>query len=84
MYRRIVTTVITAMVFVAVGSLGMYLYIEVEEFLALVEESETEEVPVSPYGFGPYPEVPSDYPEEVGNEIYLKAWANSLSYSIES
>ena len=38
MYRRIVTTVITAMVFVAVGSLGMYLYIEVEEFLALVED----------------------------------------------
>lgn len=68
MSRRIVTTVITAMVFVAVGSLGLYLYIEVEEFLALVEESETEEVPVSPYGFGPYPEVPSDYPEEVAWE----------------
>ena len=101
MYKRIVTTVITAVVFVAVGSLGMYLYmvsppipkvmkpeiathkeskpevseaipdvtdIEVEEILALVEESDTEEVPVSPYGFGPYPEVPSDYPEEVAWE----------------
>ena len=26
------------------------------------EEAPAEEVPVSPYGFGPYPEVPADYP----------------------
>ena len=76
MYSRIVTTVITAMVFVAVGSLGIYLYMVSPPIpkvrkpeVATHKESEPEpEVSVSPYGFGPYPEVPSDYPEEVAWE----------------
>ena len=29
------------------------------------EETPTEEVPVSPFGFGPYPEVPADLPETI-------------------
>ena len=29
------------------------------------EETSAEDVPVSPYGFGPYPEVPADYPEHL-------------------
>ncbi len=29
---------------------------------ASVQTAKTEEVPVSPFGFGPYPEIPDDYP----------------------
>ena len=29
------------------------------------KEASIEDVPVSPYGFGPYPEVPADYPEHL-------------------
>ena len=34
-----------------------------EDFVS-EEEAPTEEVPVSPYGFGPYPEIPADYPTD--------------------
>lgn len=32
---------------------------------SLPEEAPAEDVPVSPFGFGPYPEVPADYPDTV-------------------
>ena len=34
------------------------------------EEVDTEEVPVSPFGFGPYPEVPSDYIARHGRTVW--------------
>lgn len=38
------------------------------------EEEIAEEVPVSPFGFGPYPEVPSDYPDQdVWSETALRS-----------
>ena len=41
---------------------------EEEELALLTAELEAEDRPVSPFGFGPYPEVPSDYPEKVAWE----------------
>ena len=38
------------------------------------EEEIAEDVPVSPYGFGPFPEVPSDYPDQdVWSETALRS-----------
>lgn len=38
------------------------------------EEAPVEDVPVSPYGFGPFPEVPSDYPDQdVWSEVALRS-----------
>lgn len=36
------------------------------------EEAPAEDVPVSPYGFGPYPEVPADYPNAM-----MPTWVNN-------
>ena len=33
--------------------------------MVFTEEEPTEDVPVSPHGFGPYPEVPIDYPKDM-------------------
>ena len=38
--------------------------------IATSEKDNTEEVKVSPHGFGPYPEVPEDFPEEVNWSDY--------------
>lgn len=49
------------------------------------EETPAEEVPVSPFGFGPYPEVPTDFPfntqweemsklDELTTRVMVKAW----------
>ena len=51
----------------------------------LEEEAPAEDVPVSPYGFGPYPEVPEDFPfpvdwtdrteqQELLMRVMIKAW----------
>ena len=42
----------------------------------LEEETEIEDVPVSPYGFGPYPEVPTDCPLSVSWEWDAEHLAN--------
>jgi len=36
--------------------------------IATPEQDDTEEVEVSPYGFGPYPKVPDDYPGDYGHQ----------------
>lgn len=46
-----------------------------DDFVA-EEEAPAEEVPVSPYGFGPYPEVPTDYSLEVSWEWDEEQLAN--------
>ena len=40
------------------------------------EEAPAEDVPVSPYGFGPYPEVPIDFPEQ---DIWDEISTSSMS-----
>ena len=39
-----------------------------DDFIA--EETATEDVPVSPFGFGPYPEVPADYTARHGQTVW--------------
>ena len=36
-----------------------------DDFVSEVETSESEDIPTSPFGFGPYPEVPNEYPEHL-------------------
>ena len=43
------------------------------------EEAPAENVPVSPYGFGPYPEVPEDFIQKVGAPPWLREKPSVLS-----
>ena len=43
------------------------------------EEALTEEVPVSPHGFGPYPEIPEDYPWKVNWQKEVSAEGELLT-----
>lgn len=63
---------------------------------ALISEGEqvSEDVPVSPYGFGPYPEVPADFPfdaswtdlppeVELLTRVMIKAWNDGDRFVVE-
>lgn len=51
-----------------------------EESLVLAEEAvEDEDVPVSPFGFGPYPEVPNGFPDHL---MPIWTWSNEKKESV--
>ena len=53
------------------------------------EESPAEDVPVSPYGFGPYPELPPEFPENYwdglskGHELIARVWMKLLEQGVD-
>ncbi len=53
---------------------------ETKDVHASAQTAETQDVPVSPFGYGPYPEVPDDFRKIKGNPIWEhQKWPDSIA-----